>query len=353
MCNIQGRQFCTGLIELQSRRHRRHAAGVGTETGTGYRWVLATEDVGVPWRDGAGALAFAGSMYLLGGWNPYDRSHFPCITTNEVRRSGDGVSWVAVKTNTFDDTHFDAARDWEGRHTFGRVIHGDAMWIVAGDANQGYYQHDVWRSRDGHAWECVATCPPWAPRVLSIVCSFAGRIWVMGGQRMPAMVADDQTEFYDDVWCSADGEAWQQVATDGPLWAPRGMIDQAVVFQERMWILGGGTYDTPDVPERRYYNDVWSTGDGARWRCHARSAPWAPRQYHHAAVWDDQLWVFGGYANRDLDDVWHSGDGANWRELPGTPWAPRHACSVWVYDDALWVGFGSRGATDCWKLVRC
>ena len=319
--------------------------------------MAASSDAGLPWRDGAGALSFGGSMYLIGGWNPDDRQHFPRITVNEVLRSADGATWTPVKANTFgagDAGNRDRDRDgdWEGRHTFGRVVHDNAMWIVGGDANQGYYQDDVWRSSDGVSWARVATQPPWTGRMLSIVGCYAGRIWVMGGQRMPAMVAGERDELYADVWCSEDGAAWRRVAPQGPMWEPRGMIDQAVVFDGRMWVLGGGTYDTPNVPERKFYNDVWSTTDGARWTCHTSSAAWAPRQYHHAAVWDDRLWVLGGYAHRDLGDVWYSVDGEAWQELPHTPWAARHAASVWVHDDALWVGFGSRGATDCWKLVR-
>ncbi len=39
-----------------------------------------------------------------------------------------------------------------------------------------------------------------------------------------------------------------------------------------MWILGGGTYDTPQHPVRKFYNDVWSSADGVRWKLHVESA---------------------------------------------------------------------------------
>ena len=33
------------------------------------------------------------------------------------------------------------------------------------------------------------------------------------------------------------------------------MIGGSAVFQGRIWILGGGTYDTPETPTRNFYND--------------------------------------------------------------------------------------------------
>ena len=37
--------------------------------------------------------------------------------------------------------------------------------------------------------------------------------------------------------------------------------------QFTIWLLGGGTYDTPKIPQRKFFNDVWSTPDGEHWDC--------------------------------------------------------------------------------------
>ena len=66
------------------------------------------------------------------------------------------------------------------------------------------------------------------------------------------------------------------------------MIGGAAVFRDRIWILGGGTYATPTTPQRKFYSDVWSSADGVRWQQHTQHAPWAPRQYHDVAVFDDK-----------------------------------------------------------------
>ena len=132
------------------------------------------------------------------------------------------------------------------------------------------------------------------------------------------------------------------------------MIGGNVVFQDRVWILGGGTYDTPVTPTRQFYNDVWSSADGIRWTRHLEAAPWEPRQYHDVAVFDDRMWVLEGYYVKtgNRKDVWHAADGVNWYEVPNTPWAPRHAASVLVHNGALWMVVGNNMQPDVWKLVR-
>jgi len=146
---------------------------------------------------------------------------------------------------------------------------------------------------------------------------------------------------------------WEQATETAP-WAPRGMIGGSAVFQGRMWILGGGTYDTPEQPQRKFYNDVWSSSDGTSWQRHVEHAAWPPRQYHDVAVFDGRLWVLEGHTpgSGNRQDAWSSADGAQWRELPDTPWAPRHAASLFVYGDALWVVAGNNMAPDVWKLTR-
>jgi hypothetical protein len=313
-----------------------------------YHWEEITRKAPFAARDGAGALVHNGRMWLLGGWNPGDRVHFPRVCNSEVWSSADGQDWRLELRQA----------PWEGRHTAGYVVHQDQMWIIGGDCLQGHYQNDVWRSADGTHWTRVTDAAPWGPRVLHYTLAHAGRIWVMGGQTLPQFAPSEPREqFYHDVWSSADGLTWTRV-TDRAPWTPRGMIGGSAVHHGRMWILGGGSYDTPGVPSRTFTHDVWSSADGASWERHTEAAPWEPRQYHDVACFDDRLWVLEGYgpapgaapgANRN--DVWYSTDGSHWHEVPGTPWAPRHAASIFVHDHALWVVAGNNMTPDVWKLT--
>ncbi len=315
------------------------ATSMTPPAGREYEWRQVHRSAPFAPRDGAGALVFDGRMWLLGGWNPQDKIHFPQTCNSEVWSSPDGLEWTLVNPRA----------PWEGRHTAGYVVHRDRMWIVGGDPIQKHYQNDVWSSRDGLEWKRAAANVPWAPRVLHYTVAFNDHIWVMGGQTLPQFAAAPEV-FYNDVWCSRDGARWTRVTEHAP-WAPRGMIGGSVVFNGRIWLLGGGTYDTPDSP-RRFYNDVWSTADGLHWERHLEHAPWAPRQYHDVAVFDGGMWVLEGWNQSNRADVWFSSDGIRWQELPGTTWAPRHAASVFVHRGALWIVAGNNMTPDVWKLVR-
>jgi hypothetical protein len=320
-----------------------------------YRWLNVTRKAAFAPRDGAGALVYKGKLWLLGGWNPGDKKHFPRICNNEVWSSTDGAKWLLVKPNTFLDRTFDGTHDWEGRHTAGYVVFKDRMWIVGGDVNQGHYHDDVWNSSDGKSWALVnkGKKVPWGPRALHYTLVFKDRIWVMGGQTIPQLATEKEV-FYRDVWNSTDGVRWEQVKPKEPYWSARGMIGGSVVFKGRMWVLGGGTYDTPKVKTRNFHNDVWSSPDGVSWTRQAMEAPWGARQYHEVAVFDGRMWVLEGYSQGkgNRNDVWYSSDGVNWYELPRTPWKPRHAASVFVHDNALWMVAGNNMESDVWKLVR-
>ena len=136
---------------------------------------------------------------------------------------------------------------------------------------------------------------PWGPRVLHHTVVFQKRIWIIGGQTLPGFVPSKET-FYRDIWNSTDGSTGEQIDPVEPYWLARGMIGGQAVFHDRIWILGGGTYDTPATPKRNFYNDVWSSADGRNWTLDVATAPWPPRQYHDVAVFDNRLWVLEGYS---------------------------------------------------------
>src|SRR5438105_2604176 len=145
------------------------------------------------------------ALTSLAGWSPRDKKNAPRGCNNEVWRCRDGVTWAREKPNTFLDKSFDAARDWEGRHTAGYVVLKDKMWVVGGDVNQGHYHFDVWNSADGKAWAQVnaGRKVPWGPRALHYTVAFRDKIWVLGGQTIPSLAAADEA-FYRDAWASAD-----------------------------------------------------------------------------------------------------------------------------------------------------
>lgn len=134
------------------------ALGQASSTETGgkdatmpYKWIKITEKAEFAPRDGAGALVWSGKMWLLGGWNPADKTHFPRTCNNEVWSSKDGAAWTLEKANTFLDASFDHSRDWEGRHTAGYLVFKDRIWILGGGTYdtpqqpQRKFFNDVWK----------------------------------------------------------------------------------------------------------------------------------------------------------------------------------------------------------------
>ncbi len=324
---------------------------------TQYQWQLVSDDPGFHWRDGAGALVYQDQMWLLGGWSPSPNTYGSQLTGNDAWSSTNGADWTLVKPNTFINGTYNSETDWEGRHTAGYVVHDDKMWIVGGDPLQGHYQNDVWNSTDGANWTHVNknTALPWGDRALHHTLVHDGKIWVMGGQTMPDF-AGGGVNYYNDVWNSTDGVNWTQVQTEGAMWEPRGMIGGSVVHNGRMWIIGGGTYNSSLDATRTFRNDVWSSADGIHWTQHLdhNEGPWGRRQYHDVVVFDGQMWVLEGFGNAgiNLNDVWFSADGENWTEVTDTPWGARHAASVYAFDDALWMVAGNNVVPpDVWKLT--
>jgi hypothetical protein len=126
-----------------------------------YSWSPVTLSAAFAPRDGAGALCFDGRMWLLGGWNPGDKVHFPTTCNSEVWSSVDGKNWT---------------------------FHGDGrVWVLEGWHELGTNRNDVWHSADGVDWEELADTP-WAPRHAASVFVFDDALWMVAGNNMESDV---------------------------------------------------------------------------------------------------------------------------------------------------------------------
>ena len=253
-----------------------------------------------------------------------------------------GPDWVRVTDKA----------PWQARDSQGEVAYDDQLWIMGGwfDSFKPA-PRDVWSTSDGKTWKRVTAEAPWKHSDLSMSLVFDNRMWMMGGWyngRMPGYEAGHE------VWSSTDGARWKQ-ATKGAGWSAR-IAAAAVVFRNKMWILGG-TEDYYFGDDKSLKNDVWSSADGKHWTLECESAPWTPRAYHQAVVLDGRIYVFGGgsyvpkYETRS--DVWSSSDGANWEKVADdVPWHPRLWFSSVVYRDRMWVlGGWSNNPSQNWGDV--
>jgi len=134
------------------------------------------------------------------------------------------------------------------------------------------------------------------------------------------------------------GSTWRQ-ATASAEWSSR-QYHTSVVFDNKIWVIGG--YDGS------CRNDVWYSTNGINWICATNSAQWSPRCGHTSVVFDNKMWVIGGYNDNNRNDVWYSTDGVTWTcATPSAQWPGRFAHTSIIFDNKIWV-LGGSNRNDVW-----
>lgn len=300
-------------------------------------WLKVSGSAGWRPRDSSGELVFNDRLWILGGW--FDSYSAP---PRDVWSSADGQEWTLVT----------AEAPWKYSDLPMTISFRDRMWLMGGWYNGRLEGHgatsEVWSSRDGAEWKQETPAAGWSPRLAAGIVEFRGRMWILGGTEN--YYFGDQSGLKNDTWSSEDGVHWRQETADAG-WAPRA-YHQAVVHDDRIWVLGGGNY----VPEYQAFNDVWVSSDGVRWECVTPDAPWSPRLWFSSVTWRNHIWVLGGWSgnpSQNLGDVWYSADGRAWNQLVcGTIWKERHEHSAYVFQDRLWVvgGHAQPLSNEVWSL---
>ena len=136
-----------------------------------------------------------------------------------------------------------------------------------------------------YRWEPVTLEAPFAARDGAGALVFQDRLWLLGGWN-PA----DQVHFPNDcnseVWSSRDGREWRLESPAAP-WEKRHTAGY-VVHRGRMWVVGG------DPIQGHYQPDVWNSRDGREWTRATARAPWGDRILHYTVAHRDRIWVMGG-----------------------------------------------------------
>lgn len=296
-------------------------------------WVLVNEKADWQARDSQGEFVFDDQLWILGGW-------FTPQTPNprDVWRSPDGITW----TRTVE------VAPWEHSDLSVALVYKGKMWFMGGRKLPGAENSNkVWSSTDGAHWTLESASAGWCPRVSPSFVVFKDRMWVMGGTEN--FYEDNDQTLKNDVWSSTDGKDWK-LEVEHAAWSKRTHA-QAVVFDGKIWIMGGGRWSPETVPE----NDVWCSEDGVNWTRVTEHAPWAPRMWFSLVVYRGHMWVLGGWSrtNGNFGDVWCSKDGKNWTEVKSDViWNNRHELSAVVFKDKIWVygGYADVLNSEVWTL---
>ena len=289
-------------------------------------------------RDEHTVLVFKDKMWLLGGWvgncigSPIPSYPDDCNTlTNDVWNTSNGKDWDCVSN--------EGENPWIGRHGSGVVVYKDSIWIISGDGHT-----DVWKSGDGVNWELVTDEAPWGQRYGPYVAVFNDKLWLIGGvdwwNRDGDYVRPQGTKAFNDVWSSINGKDWELELEFAPF-AQRGMIHGYTVFNDELYILGGGT--RANWPPYSVFNDVWKTSNAISWTRVTNNAAWLPRLHHNIIDYDSKLWIVGGTTNSANlnNDVWYSENGGiSWKQLKHSFFPITHASSLCVFQGKLWMVSG-------------
>ena len=203
-----------------------------------FSWVNTTPDA--PWQARAGlrVVDLNGRLILLGGRTP-----------NQSTIPGDSVIWGDVWAS--DDqgaTWFDllegATAPWPARGDFQAVVKDDMIYVIGGqdfglEVNPfcALLEQGV-EPPPGLGIDPDAPCPEFLP----------------------------SSNFFNDVWRSADGITWEQVTEAAPS-DPRAGLS-AAVLGDHIYVMAGSQNDDSSIigaggPARIYYQDVWRSEDGA------------------------------------------------------------------------------------------
>lgn len=191
-----------------------------------------------------------------------------------------------------------------------------------------------------YIWGRATAAADWSVRKDYAVVAFDDKLWVIGGRRFDREI-DTEPVLLNDVWYSEDGVTWSQ-ATDDASWPARDE-HTSVVFDNKMWVMGGYTYSAGEGTPYVASNDVWYSEDGVTWTQATGAADWDDRIYFTSVVFDSKIWVIGGYYKTD---VWYSSDGVSWTQATSSaPFASQMgAIEATVFDNKIWVIGGGEAA---------
>ncbi len=180
-----------------------------------------------------------------------------------------------------------------------------------------------------------------------VMISFNNRLWVIAGH--------DEAAFFNDVWSSADGISWTKEVSDGAA----GMFARraghaCAVFNNRLWLSGGYVEtETDDI----LFDDVWSSADGRNWVQETASAEYYSRAWHKMVAYDSKLWIIGGETvdgdgNKVLlDECWSSANGVAWQiKSQVVSFFARKQMQCTAFNGRLWV-FGGYGKNSSGSVV--
>lgn len=199
-------------------------------------------------------VKFNGAIYGLGYFQGnIERFEF----RPEIYRTTDIRNWATIsKTSNLPRRFF--------YHPF---IFDDKIWIIGGEDESTKYS-DIWSSEDAITWAKQKEDLPFGKRSGSQIVTLNNTLYLLN----------------NDVWSSADGLNWQKV-TDEIVKGEQIFGYSAQVFDGKIWLLGCNR-------NGQFSSQVLFSSDGKNWL--TQTAPWLPRGGIAATVHNNKIYMTGG-----------------------------------------------------------
>ncbi len=257
--------------------------------------------------------------------------YFDCGGSPTGGSGGDDSVW---QTSTY---YADNGLDVNHQYKY-RVKARDAVGNETGYSGWSYeYTYD---SQSTTHWTQATGSAPWSNCSGNSSIVYDGKIWVIGGTKRETLDFGFTSVSFSvgqsDVWCSPDGKNWIQV-TDSAPWGPR-QNHTSVVYDDKMWVIGGYAHwvkrtTNSWTPCYKTYRDIWCSSDGVNWSQVTDLAPGgvAPGGAGYASViHDGKMWLLGG------SEVCYSTDGVTWYKATDSAPGGAGYASV-IHDGKMWL----------------
>ena len=335
--------YIAGANDLQALPA--NALGDVWKSSNGIDWVLVVSPAPFAKRLRHAAFVMSGRLWVFGGQLPDGAGG--AKSALDAWSTTDGVQWTEEPAGGLDASFLAKVVEQTGPE---RVT-------LFGGIQRGY-SNNVWQTTNGLDWTALSPHAQFSPRTSRGV-SFNGQLWIVGGATVNSR--ESASADSSEIWRSANGIDWSRVATTGTIFPPRGG-HCVVVFQNKLWVIGGWDEVIANGGTETRLNDVWSSSDGIAWTKHdpAGGVIFEPRVGHEVVVFDDKLWVIAGNLANDVDvgDVWSSTDGVTWTEVSAdVPGLARNSHRVVEFAGKMWLtggvvddgAGGQTGTSDVWN----
>ena len=188
-------------------------------------------------REAHTSVAFEGKIWVIGGKGHNNTA------LGDVWSSADGKSW------TEESAQDGANVDWGNIYSHASTVFNGKIWVTGGVSSEGA-RNSIWSSADGRSWD---KGKPLDSNVLSArMVDYGNRLYIFGQAKFWSSTNPDDL---NTDW-KAENTLLESIS-----------YTQAVVFKNKIWLLGGiygdGSEKIPNEIDRdKRTQNVWSMGPG-------------------------------------------------------------------------------------------